>query len=635
MTLFARPLNYHCRFWWTAPCVLVVVAAACFVGCEKADQPASDHTDVDAGGRAIANESPQSDGQQAATPTAKAPAPVQPPPTPLPVPNLDRFAEAVQRQITDARAKVKANPNDPEAVGRLAMLYQAYDLSEAAEMWYRLAIQLEPTRFRWHYLLAHVYSHQGDAEKAVEAFVRAILLQPQYVPAKITLANVLLNSGSFDQALRLVEDARQYDNESPIVGYTAGMIQMARENYAEAAVEFEQVLASHPQYGGVRAVLASAYRELGRTKDADRLLAERAVNKDIPRLSDPERAAAFRLATGYEAELLKGAAYMQRHKPAAALEHFEKAIAFEPSDAVARIRKSEAMVSLRRFAEAESLLSALVHEDNKNTDAQLRLADVLLMQNKAPQALPIIKDLERLGQDNLTLIGLKARYAMATGNFADAVTHYRILARANPENAHVLLELGNARLLNGEIDNAKRAFLKAMELLPQDPLVMNRMAMAYVEEGDFKTASSWFKRSIESDYATPDLFLDYARAAAVENQFDLTAQILREGRKRFPKSGDLALKQARLLAMCPDKSVRDGEAALKLAQQLHGQFGDGNPDVVDVLAVALAVTGNKVAAIGKLEGLLSSQRGLDESTAARLRGHLETIKRGQLPTEAP
>jgi len=187
------------------------------------------------------------------------PDPVAPPETPLPAPDLAMQPEPIQQQIHESRKRVADAPDDPDAAGHLGMLYQAYDMLDAAEMWYRRALQLAPGEFQWHYLLAHVYTSRGDGREAVEALVRSILLRPSYVPAHITLANLLINGGSLDQAIKVIEDARRYDNESPIVAYSAGMVHMVRQEYEQAAAEFESVLDEHPEFGAVRKVLAAAY----------------------------------------------------------------------------------------------------------------------------------------------------------------------------------------------------------------------------------------------------------------------------------------------------------------------------------------------------------------------------------------
>jgi len=590
------------------------------------------------------------------------PDPVAPPETPLPAPDLAMQPEPIQQQIHESRKRVADAPDDPDAAGHLGMLYQAYDMLDAAEMWYRRALQLAPGEFQWHYLLAHVYTSRGDGREAVEALVRSILLRPSYVPAHITLANLLINGGSLDQAIKVIEDARRYDNESPIVAYSAGMVHMVRQEYEQAAAEFESVLDEHPEFGAVRKVLAAAYKGMGRDGDADRLLAGRAENDATPRLSDPVRAEAFKLATGFDAELAKGLAYMQRNDPKTALKHFDMALRFQPGDATIRINKAEALVGLRRFAEAEHVLLSIVEQDEQNVDAWLRLGDVFLMRGKPEATAPIIAMLDKLDPENLTLLALKARYAMAIKNYDAATAAYSALARANPENTLVLMELANARLLTGQRDTAKRAYLRVLELRPKESYVMFRLAMVYRNENDFARADEWFEKAIASDQAIPAYYEEYAAAAAMADDYPRVAEILEAGRRRFPKSADLLLMHARLLAMCPDESVRDYPAALELAQSLKNIAAD-NPRVIDVLAVALAGSGRQMESVQLLEkAVIDAESALlarannpaqgddtgsnnvaakapdqsaQEEVIKRLRAHLAAIKSGDIPIEAP
>lgn len=642
----------------------IVLLVGLMPGCERSE-PASKSSDKSGATPTTPDSSPAppaiGDIQLSETKVIL-PEPVAPPEMPLPEPDLAMQPKPIQQQINEARAQAAATPDNPDAVGQVAMLYHAYDMLGAAEMWYRRALQLSPNEFRWHYLLAHVYTSRGDGQEAVEAFVRSILLRPEYVPAHITLANLLINGGSLDQAIKVIDDARRYDNESPIIPYSAGMVHMVRQEYEQAAAEFETVLEAHPEFGGVRKVLATAYRGLGREGDADRLTEGRAENDETPRLSDPVRAEAFKLATGFDAELAKGLAYMQRNDPATALTHFDLALRFEPGNAAVQMKKSQALIGLRRFAEAEHVLLGIVEHDEKNVDAWLQLGDVFLMRGKPEATAPIIAMLDKLDPENLTLLALKARYAMATKNYDAAITAYSALARANPENTLVLMELANARLLTGQHDTAKRAFLRVLELQPTECYAMFRLAMVFRNEKDFEHAGEWFKKAIDSEYAAPAFYEEYAAAAAMADDYPKAAEILEAGRKRFPKSAELLLMHARLLAMCPDESVRNYSAALELAQTLKGIAAD-NPRVTDVLAVALAGSGRQVEAVQLLEEALTdaetalltrtqnladagdTDSGNDTTKATdqsdleeiivQLRAHLTAIKSGDIPVEAP
>ena len=626
---------------------IVVLLAACIATCgcrrdESPDQPVKSDAQPQASPapNRASRAMPDSHDDTPANPTKVTPRPpdpvAPPPPGPLPDPDLSALAPAIRTQIADARRAAAAQPDDADAVGKVGMLYQAYELLDAAEMWYRRAIQLEPERFRWHYLLAHTYAHQGDADQAVAAFVRAIMLNPDYLPAKITLANLLVNAGLLDDALTVIEDAQRYDNESPIVRYTAGMIHMARQEYEDAAELFEPILESQPQLGGVRSVLATAYRRMGRDEDAERLVADRTPNTDTPRLSDPQRAVAYRLATGYGAEVLKGTAYMQQNRYREAIEHFDRAIAFEPDDPQARLAKADALVALRRFDDAERLLRDVVTDDDGNIDAWLRLGDVLLKRNKPKACAPIIARLDKRAPDNLTLVGLKARYATVIGQYDLALAAYEHLARVNPENTAVLMELAHARVLAGSTEQAKTAYRRVLTLDPDRSDAMYRMALIFRDEGNLKKAIAWFQRATSGTSAPAMCYTDYATAAARIDDYATCARVIEEGRRRFPSNGALALMQARLFAMCPEHALRDPTGALRIARQLrHSAATANNPYVVDVLAVALAANGDKTQAVDLLEQLLADKANLDPRTTRALTAHLDAVRNGRTPSEPP
>ncbi len=66
--------------------------------------------------------------------------------------------------------------------------------------------------------------------------------------------------------------------------------------------------------------------------------------------------------------------------------------------------------------------------------------------------------------------------------------------------------------------------------------------------------------------------------------------VLRQARERYPDAVNVAHNLARLLATASDATLRDGEAALRLALEARDRTGGQDPRVLDTLAAAYAAT---------------------------------------------
>jgi tetratricopeptide (TPR) repeat protein len=84
------------------------------------------------------------------------------------------YAEAAQVD----RMRCEAEPRNPQAWNSLGYdLFHADDLDNALEAFER-AIELEPNRASTYFNLARIAARMGDKSKAIEHFARAVELQP-------------------------------------------------------------------------------------------------------------------------------------------------------------------------------------------------------------------------------------------------------------------------------------------------------------------------------------------------------------------------------------------------------------------------------------------------------------------------
>ena len=114
-----------------------------------------------------------------------------------PLPDLPRvattsFQPRIREQVQKAYDDAQTKPKDPDAAGRLGMLLHAYEQYESAEICYRRARILSPDRFQWAYYLGLIQSIDGKNDAAAVTLQEAVRLDPEYLPARMKLAEVLL-----------------------------------------------------------------------------------------------------------------------------------------------------------------------------------------------------------------------------------------------------------------------------------------------------------------------------------------------------------------------------------------------------------------------------------------------------------
>lgn len=187
---------------------------------------------------------------------------VGPPPS---VPLDTANAELVEL-IDDLVGSVNALPESADMRGRLGMAYEVNDFHAEATATYAQAGQLDPQDFRWRYFRAVLVAESGDFERALPLIEEALELDPEYVPAWL-YRGVWLNAlGRYAEARSAFAEARALGaTENADAGTARALVGEGRYEEALAVLLPLVEETKHPQ---AYRLLGRAYQALGRTDDA-------------------------------------------------------------------------------------------------------------------------------------------------------------------------------------------------------------------------------------------------------------------------------------------------------------------------------------------------------------------------------
>ena len=161
----------------------------------------------------------------------------------------------------------------------------------------------------------------------------------------------------------------------------------------------------------------------------------------------------------------------------------------------------------------------------KKYDDALMFGQILLSQYESPEALFILsecyfkkKDYEsakiyvqkalKLKKDS-KFMNLLGEIFMAEGQFEKAVEQLKESSSMNPLNLNRKIELGNAYLQLGLLDDASETFSDVKDSAPTD-LNYIKMGSAYLEAGDIKKAGEFIKQAVDPLPETISTFNNYA-----------------------------------------------------------------------------------------------------------------------------
>lgn len=374
----------------------------------------------------------------------------------------------LQAQQDDLRRTLTGSPTPAEtaaAVGELAEILHAYELFGWAVDHYKVARSLDQSQSRWPYLQGIALSRSGRGDEAMNAFRRALEIEPDHVPSKLRLGDLLLQSARPEAALAIFErlcptptrgdglPLAPAGEEAPVavrpcasedaesesdpyrafacVGLGRALLALQRPDAALASLNLARC--SRPDAFTIDHLLATAYRRLG---DRERM-AEALERKGDGFLgfAEPIFSEVRRRARGAGPSLRLGVIYQYLERPDLAVEIYNQLLAETPDHDEARLGLAQA------------------HLDQGNPEAAWAVL------GEAPEALA--------EQTRTRLLAAKALRQM--GRTHEAIRFLEQALSVRPGAFDVSLELANALLDAGRREDATRYAKRLHRDNPRDP----------------------------------------------------------------------------------------------------------------------------------------------------------------------
>jgi tetratricopeptide (TPR) repeat protein len=455
---------------------------------------------------------------------------------------------------------------------------------------------------------------EGAVAEQISEMQRLLGAQPS-ASAYGDLGQVYLAYGFNDAAADCFRDAALLGIGDYRWPYLLGAAHQAAGRLDDAATAFSEALTLSPDGAGY--VHLGEIRLLqGRPEEAEAVL-----RKALP---TPAVAAA---------RSLLGQAALARRDFKAAVEHLEAALAAVPEANRLHHPLALAYRGLGDKAKAEEHLA-------KAGQVGLKPPDPLL------DAVAGLRVGERIAL-------MRGRVAAQAGRYQDAAQEFRKALAARPESVEARVNLGSMLALAGDRAGAADQFREALRFDPNNATAHFNLASLLAEGGpvgeavvhlqatlaarpDDAEALRLLARLLRDGGRLTEALPEYARAVELAPG-DETARLgeaetlvrleryaearrrLEEGLKLMPQSGLLSHALARLLAACPDPSVRDGGRALELALAVW----NAQPAAAHAETVALAL-----AESGRCDEAAAWQRkAIEAARGEKLDGRLENLGR--------
>lgn len=323
------------------------------------------------------------------------------------------------KALTYLNTAIVMNPNNPALYNLLGEIYAFQGNEAAAINAFKKSISVKPEFLRSYMDLASIYEKRGDSEFAIDQLKSVLSIKPDSNEAKIKIADISLDSGKYNQALKIYSELVGVDgyNDKAIIG-------LANTYYAQA-----QVCSS-------KSFLAS--------------------NKDLYKALDYLNKAIALKGQDLELHLAKLKLSKITNQPDLAKVELDKIVNSGANDLVSNVIKGEAYLALNNYPEAKKAFSDAVKQSQTAQD-DLYLSEIFIYHKQYSSAEEVIQKILKIDSQNQQALNdmdyiqkskksadncyKSAQYYLKVKNYNGAMEYLTRSLAIDPNNpdAHLLL----------------------------------------------------------------------------------------------------------------------------------------------------------------------------------------------------
>ncbi|MBI4660390.1 MAG: tetratricopeptide repeat protein [Verrucomicrobia bacterium] len=409
---------------------------------------------------------------------------LQPSP-PIPVPaNLVKLEPQLRAYIVEKVDWVRKSPRDMKRHATLGIVYAANSLWQEARMAFTNAARLNPQEPLAPMYVGVATLELGEIEAALKIFRHLAVQFPSFAPGFYRLGEALLRTGdprgAEDSFRRLIHLA---PNEWR--GYAGlGDARLRQNDPAEASEWLRKALQLDPSSKIAHHLLGRACRELGRNDEAELelLLGQRAEVFPIPDAWSETASEHMKLI---QDQLEVANQSSQAGNPGKAVEILLRALSYNPTNVTLLNNLAIAFNRSGQPQKAYPLLSKVLESHSRYLPACITMSFTSQMLGRNDEALAYADRAIALDANTAQAHLAKANALLAAERDAEAIAALQDAHRCDPQNAEILVELGDVYWRNlKQPGQAREHYRQAVQLNRAFVGAHARLAELAIERGD-------------------------------------------------------------------------------------------------------------------------------------------------------
>ncbi len=461
--------------------------------------------------------------------------------------------DAVEAQL---RELVELFPEDDAHKATLIRFYLSQDDLDGAEAFLReLVAAAEPDNPGPRLDLIRFLVELRGADVARAELEAAIAEQPDPMPFRIIDAGLDFTEGRQDEAIAKMESllaGAEPSEQTRRAKVALARMLLATGNEVGARARVEEVLAEDETDAGALKMQAAWQIQADDTDAAISAL----------------RVALDQAPADAEAMTLMANAYVRAGQSELARDFLARAVEASGNAPAETLRLASVLIGEERYLPAEDILLDALRLAPANPDLLTTLGDLYLAMEDFGRAQAVADALRRLGNEAALQAAnaIEAERLNRQRGTEEAMAFLETLSNSADATLATRITLIRAQLGTGDTQSALAAARQLQEDYPDDASLDVLLAVAQAANDDLEGAIATYEAILEATPARPDLWIELSRLHQRLGDRETAQATIEEGLDQTPDAANLLWAQASFLE-------QDGEidAAIEIYERLYAQ----------------------------------------------------------------
>ncbi len=416
----------------------------------------------------------------------------------------DSLPPQFNRALKDARRQVVRANFGPDSIRALARLYQANRLYDDAQACFAMIQAVSPgLNAHDHYYLADIAQNEGRLEDAATQLRAVEAEAPDYLPARLELANVLLKSGDFEGAEREYEGVLGVAAGQPQAMFGLARVDLHKGDDGAAVARLDKLMAQHPEMTSAAGLYAQVLDRLGRRERVAELTV-RSRQRPEPEPEDPWLDALLTDCYDQQALGLKFEEFFtcgEADRAVPLLGRFEQ---LDPRSPIPHLLRG---VSFSRVKDESAAVREFTQALQMGADPEKvcpHIAHSLLALGRAPEAVRILSEYHAKRPDSIPILTAYGDTVLATGDTKLGKTLLLDLLEKEPYLFDQNMSLARILWTEGDRDQAAVYLRRAADVSAKDTVSRSFLGEYYLGKGDPQAAIGPLEQVVDAGPARAD-----------------------------------------------------------------------------------------------------------------------------------